>query len=79
MYLSDPIPALGDGQSAVTCQMTLKTELVEMFVIECAEIWCHAAKHSDEPELRGDAIHNETEPDVRRELETRLSFTLHLG
>ena len=59
--------------------MTLEAMLVETFVIEHAELGCQATKCPDEPELRGDAIYDETEPDVCRELETRLSFTLRLG
>ena len=59
--------------------MTLEPKLVEAFVIERAEFRCQATKCPDEPELRGDVIYDETEPDVSRELETRLSFTLHLG
>ena len=59
--------------------MTLELSLVDAFVIERTESRCQATKRPDKPELRGDAVHDENEPDVRRELETRLSFTLHLG
>src|SRR5262245_27128417 len=59
--------------------MALEPQLVEAFVIERAECCCQATQGPDEPELRGDAIYDETKPDVRRELETRLRFTLHLG
>src|SRR6266446_1118049 len=59
--------------------MTLELKLVEAFVIERAELGCQATKCTHKPELRGDAVHDENEPDVRRELETRLSFTLRLS
>src|SRR5262245_12694946 len=59
--------------------MTLAPKLVEAFVIEHTEFRRQATQCPDESELRGDAIDDETEPDVRRELETRLRFTLHLG
>src|SRR5258708_36866871 len=59
--------------------MALELKLVEAFVIEHTEFQCQAAKCPDEPELRGDAIYNETEPDVCRELKTGLGFALHLS
>ena len=59
--------------------MTLEPKLVEAFVIERAERRSQATKCPNEPELRGDAIYDENEPDVSRELETSFSFTLHLG
>ncbi len=58
--------------------MTLEPKLVEAFVTERAEFRRQATKCPDEPELRGDAIYDEPEPHVSRELETSLSFTLHL-
>ena len=44
--------------------MALEPKLVESFVIERAEFRCQASKCPDEPELRGDAIDDENEPDV---------------
>ena len=59
--------------------MTLELKLVEALITEHAEFHCQATKCPDEPELRGDGIYNVPEPDLSRELETSLSFTLHLG
>jgi len=59
--------------------MTLDLKLVEAFVIEHTEFRCQAAKCPYEPELRADAIYNETKPDVCRELKTGLGFALHLS
>jgi hypothetical protein len=59
--------------------MTFELQLIKPFVIECAEFGCQAAKCPYEPELRGDAIDDENESDISRELETSLSLTLHLG
>ena len=59
--------------------MTFEAELVETFVIEHAESGCQATKCPDEPELRGDAVYDEAEPDVGRERETSLGLTLHIG
>jgi hypothetical protein len=59
--------------------MMFEAKLVESLVIEHAEFRCQATKRPDEPELRGDAIYDDNELDVRRELETHLSFTLHFG
>ena len=43
----------------------------KLFVIEAAECRRQATKCPDERELRRDVIDDETEPDLRRELETR--------
>ena len=59
--------------------MTLELPLVEVFVIEHPECRCQATQCPDEQELRRNALHDETKSDVRRELQTCLSFTLRLG
>src|SRR5262249_55641308 len=59
--------------------MTLEPKLIKVFIIELAEFHCQPSKCPDKPKLGGDAIYDENEPDVSRELETTLGFTLHLG
>ena len=59
--------------------MMLELKLIKVTVAERTEFWCQAAKCPDKRELCGDDVYDDTERDVCRELEARLSFALHVG
>src|ERR1700741_907960 len=79
LQLAYPVPALRQRVYRVACQMTLELPLIEALIAELAESCRQPAKSADETELRGDAVDDETEPDVRREPVAGLGFELHLG
>src|SRR5260370_38825000 len=54
-------------------------ELNEVGVVERAKLGSQATKCGDKRELHSDDVHDDTEWDVIRELETSLSLTLHVG
>src|ERR1700746_3950695 len=59
--------------------MILELNLVKVSVTERTEFWCQATKCPDKRELCADDVYDNTERDVTHELETSLSFALHLG
>src|SRR5215470_4475368 len=77
--LSDPIPVFRDHERAIAGQMTLELYFVKAFLVEGAESRRHSPQRTDESALRRDNSDDHTESDTSRELETSLSFTLHLG
>src|SRR5260221_11514336 len=59
--------------------MILEPKLIQVVVIQRAKLCSQATKCADKRELHRDDVHDDTEWDVIRELETSLSLTLHLG
>src|SRR5258708_375453 len=59
--------------------MIFELALVEPFIIEGAEFRPQAAQSSDQPELRGDNVDNETKPRLPREVEPILGFALRIA
>ena len=49
-----------------------------MLIVKATEIRRRAAERPNEPELRGDAVNEKTEPHLLRKRETTLGFALHL-
>src|SRR5919197_4299570 len=78
LQLADPIPALGTRQIRITGETALNPKLVKLLVIKGAERRRQAAQRSDEPELRGNDVNDETEPHLLRKRETMFGLTLHL-
>src|SRR5580704_12080263 len=79
LQLSDPIPALGQRQDRIACQMALELCLIEALLVEGPELRGKAKQRSDEPELRGDDVDNDAEPRLLGKLEAILGFPLHLN
>ena len=78
LQLADPVPALRRRQARVALQTLLEPALVELRVVEGAEVRRQSTKRPDQPELRGDDVDDETEPRLLRKFEPILGFALHL-
>ncbi|MFY0533372.1 hypothetical protein [Nannocystis pusilla] len=79
LQLVGPIQACGEGQAQITLQMPLESALVELRVVEGAEVRGQPAEGSDEPELSHDAVDDEAEPGLAHELEASLGFSLDVA
>ncbi len=79
LQLADPVPAGGSRQARIRLQMPLEPLLVELGVVEAAELRRQTAQRPDQLELRGDDVDDETEPRLAREVEPGLGLSLHLG
>src|ERR1700741_2183243 len=59
--------------------MALESPLSESLVVEGAKRRSQAAKRPNKPELHGEIVDDETEPNLLRILETALGFPFHLS
>jgi hypothetical protein len=59
--------------------MIFELALVEPFIVEGAKFWRQAAQGSDQPELRGDNIDNQTKPRLPRKVEPIFCFALRIA
>ena len=59
--------------------MLLEPALVEVGIVEGAELRGQAAEGSDEPELGGDEANRQAEPRLAREIEPGFGLALDLG
>src|SRR5256885_16896926 len=76
LQLADPVPAGDDSQPRILRQMLLEPALVELGVVEGDELRGQAAEGPDESELSGDAVGDDAEPDLARELEGGVGLAL---
>ena len=74
--LADPIEAGGERQLRGALQMSLEPALIELVVVEGAEVRCQATKGLDDPELPNHDVDAETEPCLPCPLQPMISFTL---
>ena len=79
LQLADPVPAGGLHQVRIRLQMALELHLVELGVIEAAELRRQAAQRPDQLELPGDPVDCQINPRLAREVEPGLGLPLHLG
>src|SRR5215469_15575770 len=78
LQLSNPIPALSDGQTFVARHMAFESRLIEPPVVKGAKFRRRTTECSDKPDLCSDDINDETEPNLLGKLEAVLGFTLNL-
>src|ERR1700730_15316959 len=78
LQLAGPIPAFGQRQCGVTGQMALEPQLIKLPIVKGTKFLRQATEGSDQPELRGNAVTDETEPHLMGKLEAMLGFALHL-
>src|SRR5262249_33360494 len=79
LQLPEPVQE-GDGREArVFGQLLLETALVELGIVEGAELRSEAGKGLDEPEVRADEVEDEVEPESAREIEPGLGLALHIS
>src|SRR3954469_20812727 len=79
LYLSGPIPELGQPQNRVTCQMALELKLVKPLMVEGAKRRGQPTQGSDKSQLCGNDVNNEPEAGLLGKRETALGFWLNLG
>src|SRR3984893_13315486 len=79
LQLAGPIPTFGQRQSRVTGQMALEPQLIKLPIGKGTKFLRQATETSDQPELRGNAVDDETEPHLMGKLEAMLGFALHLN
>src|SRR5215475_507930 len=79
LQFSNPVPALRFGQAGASCQMPLEREFIKFVIIERSKFRGQASKGPDEAKLRFDVVDDATEPKLLHELETALSFPLHIN
>jgi hypothetical protein len=77
LQLADEVPAGDDSKPRILRQMLLEPALVELGVVEGDELRGQAAEGPDESQLSGDAVGDDAEPDLARELEAGLGLALH--
>src|SRR6266850_955602 len=59
--------------------MLLEPVLIELRIVEGAELRSEVPKDPDQPELSGDDVDDETVSDLAHELEPGLGLALHVG
>src|SRR5690348_4959059 len=59
--------------------MALEPNLLELLIVEAAEVRRQATEGPDKPELRGDDVNDEAEPSLLRKLKAILGLTLRLN
>src|SRR4029077_12454155 len=79
LQLPNPVPALGQSQIRLTCQVAFEAAFIELLIVKRSECRCQTAKHPDQSELRSDDVNDETEPRLLRKVETLLGFTLRFS
>src|SRR5436309_13648662 len=72
----NPVPALGQSEIPLTCQMAFEAAFIELLTVERSECRCQATKRPDQLELRGDDLDDEAEPRLPRKLEAPFGLTL---
>lgn len=78
LQLVDPVPARGDREARIAQDAPVEPALVEVVIVEGAEIRQEPPERPDEPELSGDEVDDEAELRLPRELEGPLGLSLHL-
>src|SRR6266404_6342531 len=76
LQLADPIAGRGDYQTGITIQMLLEAALVELRIIEGAEVRCQSTERADQSVLSGNDVADETEPHLPHEFERALDLVL---
>ena len=80
LQFSDPVPTCRHAPSRVACQMALESLLVELGIVEGAEVAWSGPECSNKTELRLLMMTRSIapKPAFRAKVEAVLSFTLHL-
>jgi len=79
LQLPEPVQEGDDRVALVFGQLLLETALVELGIVEGAELRSEAAEGLDEHEVHADEVDAEAEPESAREVEPGLGLALHIG
>ena len=79
LQLVDPVKAGSDRHTRIALEVLFELVLIEPVVAEGAELRRQAAQRPDQPELPGDSVDHEAEPNLPHELERMLGFLLDVA
>jgi hypothetical protein len=79
LQLPEPVQVGDEREARVFGQLLLETALVELGIVEGAELRSEAAKGLDEPEVRTDQVEDDSEPESAREIEPSLGLALDIS
>src|SRR6185369_1425040 len=79
LQLPNPVPALGQSQIRLTCQVAFEAAFIELLIVKRSESRCQTTKHPNQSDLRSNDVNDETEPRFLCKVETLLAFTLRFS